>query len=92
MPDRLEKRVYSEELAELVRDFYCGDHPWESEVAEWISTPETVLDAMRDPRRPCEVWLYFNQAGAAVGYGTLGKSRWRWPGPESRREWVYVIP
>jgi ribosomal protein S18 acetylase RimI-like enzyme len=47
---------------------------------------------MRDKQRPCHVWLYFNGAQSVVGYGTLGRTRWRWPTPDSPREWVYAIP
>ncbi|HEY8506142.1 MAG TPA: hypothetical protein VIL46_16265, partial [Gemmataceae bacterium] len=70
MPDLLRFVVFTPESADLVRDFDCGDAPYQRELADWIrDEAEAALE------RGTKVWLYVNQANEIIGYGSLGVSR-----------------
>jgi len=91
----LKKSTFSEADIELpeVQAFYCGNEPWEKEVAEWIksrSGDNSVLEDMRNYRT--EVWLYRDPAGVLVGFGSLGQNKYTWPLKSKRKELVSVIP
>ena len=68
---------FSESLLEEVRDFHCGDEPWEIEVADWDQKSHagrlrSKLDAARNSG------LAISHGGRrALGYGSLGGSKWR---------------
>ena len=42
--------------------------------------------------RGCEVWLYATASGGVVGFGSLGRSNWKWPDAQSPRRPISVIP
>src|SRR4051812_28304950 len=73
-----------------VQDFYCGDEPWEQEVAAWIKgAPDGVIECLDQGG---EVWLYATESGDLVGFGALGISNWRWPRDDSPKQPINVIP
>ena len=90
MPDVLQKIRFTSALLPKVQQFDCGDEPWEREVSDWIKGgPGGVLD---DLQRGCEVWLYANNSGELVGFGSLAASRWNWPSPTDPRVPISLIP
>ena len=74
-----------------VQNFSCGVDPWQVEVAQWIKA-ESQDNALNRMTEGTEVWLYRNAAGEVVGYGSLGKTEWRWPPPTGSWEVVSIIP
>lgn len=90
----LKRRRFVPEDLQLsaVQSFWCGNKPWEREVADWITNraEEGVLHNMK--HYGCDVWLYMTQDDVLVGFGSLGRSRWRWPEPHSNRVSISLIP
>jgi len=43
-------------------------------------------------RRGTKVWLYLNQVGEFVGYGSLGVTRWKYPDSASPRTELVIVP
>lgn len=91
MPQELRVQPFSAPLLPEVQDFFCGDEPWQIEVAQWIKG-ESEDNAVARMTQGTEVWLYRNAQGEIVGYGSLGKTEWRWPPPGGPREAVSIIP
>lgn len=77
-----------------VQDFQCGDDRWDVEVADWIKAPpdheESAVNYMLS--RGTEVWLYRDDEGGIVGYGSLGKNEWSWPFPKGKKQTITIIP
>jgi hypothetical protein len=73
---------------ELVRDFACGEEPWEKELASWIQNEAALV------RRsiPCRIWLYVTEAKDIIGYGSLAMTRWNFPEPKNNRVALALIP
>lgn len=92
MPPLLEPLRFCEADLPLVENFYCGDEPWSVVAAEWIRAP-----AVHDPgalysvaNRGNEVFLYFD-GPQLVGFGSLGKCKWSYPGRKDQRiEFSYI--
>lgn len=80
------------DLLPLMRDFDCGDRPWEREVADWINgnDPYGAGHALREQR--AEIWVYSTEQDGIVGFGSLGQSNWRWPLPDDPRVPINIIP
>ncbi len=59
-----------------VQVFECGPDPWHLERAEWIKRPldhgKSALNSIA--KFNTSVWLYRNENGDLVGYGSLGKT------------------
>jgi len=87
MPDQLRFVVFTPDLLDEVRDFEYGDEPYQKELADWMRN-----DAVAALQRGTKVWLYVNQAGDIVGYGSLGITRWKNPDPSSRKVEVVIVP
>jgi ribosomal protein S18 acetylase RimI-like enzyme len=87
----LRVQPFSVSLLSDVRDFHCGDEPWQVEVAQWIK--DATLDdcAVIWMKRGTSVWLYRTHENALVGYGSLGKTNWRLR-QGVPRETVSIIP
>ncbi len=83
MSDRLRFVQFVPELL----DFDYGDEPYQKELADWMNS-----DVQAALAAGTKVWLYVNQAGEVVGYGSLGVTRWKYPEPASRRVEVAIIP
>ena len=82
---------FSAALLPDVQDFSCGNEPWQVEVAEWIKG-ESKDNALTRMAGGTEVWLYRNAGREVVGYGSLGKTEWRWPPPKGPWEVVSIVP
>jgi GNAT superfamily N-acetyltransferase len=87
MPDLLRFVTFTPELLDEVRDFEYGDEPYQKELAAWM-----VNDAQTALQRGTKVWLYVNQAGEIVGYGSLGVTRWKYPDAAARKIEVVIVP
>lgn len=73
----LERFDFSKERLDTVKDFYCGSNPWETEVADWIKSPDGALDTMN--ARGASVWLYASKKDGFVGYSSLATTDWNYP-------------
>src|SRR5436309_3452459 len=87
MHDQLRAVEYQPDMLESVGIFDCGSERYQSELANWL--PNEAANAMAKGTR---VWLYLNQAGEIVGFGSLGPTNWRYPEPTSKRTAVVLIP
>lgn len=91
----LKKHTFSPEDIDLpeVQAFYCGEEPWEVEVAEWVKSkagPNSVLQDMAE--YGTEVWLHRDEDGVLVGYSSLGTAEYTWPRKSKKKENVCVLP
>jgi ribosomal protein S18 acetylase RimI-like enzyme len=42
--------------------------------------------------RGTQVFLYYNERGQLVGYGSIGTTEWSWPPPDGDKQLVSIIP
>jgi len=90
MPRHLRAEEFTPEKSLHVASFSCGEDPWEEAISEWI-TGEGVVHSMVE--RGTRVWLYFIQdTDELVGYGSLGRTRRRWPPPDGEFINLSMIP
>lgn len=68
---------------ESVRQFDCGDEPWEKEITDWLHAPAGGGGASDDLANGSDIGLYLNDAGELVGVGAFAPSRVGWPKPNS---------
>jgi GNAT superfamily N-acetyltransferase len=87
MPDQLRFVVFTPDLLDAVRDFDYGEEPFQKELADWMRA-----DAVPALERGTKVWLYVNQVGEVVGYGSLGVTRWKYPDAASRKTELVIVP
>jgi ribosomal protein S18 acetylase RimI-like enzyme len=87
MPDFLRFVPFTADLLDEIRDFDYGDEPYQRELTDWIRN-----DALAAMAAGTKIWLYVNQAGDIVGYGSLGISRWKYPDPSSKRIELVIVP
>lgn len=87
MQDQLKAVEFQQEMVATVDAFDCGSESYQSELAGWLQN-----EAQEAITRGTRVWLYVNQAGAIVGFGSLGPTNWRYPDPASKRTGVVLIP
>jgi ribosomal protein S18 acetylase RimI-like enzyme len=87
MADVLVPVPFSADLLPYVQGYNYGSQPWEQELAQWMR--EESLSAVANGAK---VWLYQNQAGDCVGYGSLGERNWSYPTKKSAKVTVLVIP
>jgi hypothetical protein len=70
MPGDFYREDFSPELhLSKVQDFYCGDLPWEMEVADWIkcvNPNDCAIEAIRE--FGTRVWVYFGDADARAPF------------------------
>jgi ribosomal protein S18 acetylase RimI-like enzyme len=89
MPRLLLAEPFAPDKLPIVADFHCGNDAWSEAIAAWIKgdvqEPASALRSMAE--RQTKVWLYFTpDTKELVGYGSLGLTRRRWPGPKD--EWM----
>jgi ribosomal protein S18 acetylase RimI-like enzyme len=87
MTDLLRFVVFTPDLLDEVRDFEYGSEPYQQELALWMQN-----DAIPALLRGTKIWLYVNQAGDIVGYGSLGITRWNYPDAAARKTALVIIP
>jgi ribosomal protein S18 acetylase RimI-like enzyme len=69
--------------------FDCGPGKWAEAATEWIQG-SGVWDSIENKKT--RVWLYRNDAGVVVGYGSLGLTRRKWPPPVGQHGNLQIIP
>jgi hypothetical protein len=79
-------------LLPTVQAFDCGSEPWEREVSDWIKRPAGEDGAVDALARGTAVWLYVNDAGELVGFGSLDKTEQRWPKAKDPKVPASIIP
>ena len=84
--------AFDDTLLPKVEAFDCGSELWQLEVSEWIKGPRGSDGAINDIENGTSVWLYANEAGEVVGFGSLGESVQRWPGPKDLKIPASAIP
>ncbi len=86
-------QLYAVEFTEAdqarLTGFSCGDESWSRHVSEWIRGSD-VLDSIK--RFGTRVWLFETAQGEVVGFGSVGKTKWKWPPPEGERTTILLIP
>jgi hypothetical protein len=96
MPDILRTIEFTEQLLAEVQEFQCGTQDWETPLAMWIKAAPNVKDGalyeIHKRKGTLQVWLYVNEKGELVGYGSLGASNWQWPTADDARVPINVIP
>jgi ribosomal protein S18 acetylase RimI-like enzyme len=88
----LRKVSFDESWLDRVRDFHCGDDPWDLEVSDWIKDPNPggALDHLKKGR--CDVWLYLNDGDDVAGFSSLGSTKWKYPTSEDPKAQLNLIP
>lgn len=74
-------------MREWVEDFHFGAAPYEVELRTWL-----LRDAEREIAEGVRVWLYVDESGEAVGYGSLAKAVWPYPPHEPDQLPLAIIP
>jgi len=84
---------FSEDLLPKVQAFDCGAELWQTEVSDWIKKPRGSEGALNDMENAgLQVWLYANDQGDLVGFGSFGESAQRWPKAKDPEIPASVIP
>jgi ribosomal protein S18 acetylase RimI-like enzyme len=85
-------QLYALEFTEADRvrlaGFSCGDEVWSRCANLWIQGSD-VLDSVK---RGTKVWLFENDVGQTIGFGSVGPARWRWPLPDGSYTQLVIIP
>lgn len=88
MPHDLRARRFTPDIQATVQNFSCGDEDWSIKMSEWISGTPCIMSM----NRGTEVWLFSNDAGTIVGFGSVGVTDWPWPEPGCPKEKICIIP
>ena len=80
--------VFTEADQKELVGFSCGDSVVAGTCNEWIKGAD-VLESMS---RGTHVWLYRNSKDAIVGFGSVGRCRWRWPLPDGDHTNLVLVP
>ena len=87
MPDVLIAIELTPEDLLRISGFDCGTETYQSDLAVWPNTEAELC-----MQRGTTVWMYVNQIGDTVGYGSLGTTNWRYPDSKSKRIPILIIP
>lgn len=86
-------QLHADELGEDVRaellSLNCGDEPWSRAATEWLLGSD-VWNSMQ--KLGTRVWLYRDESGVIVGFGSLGTTRRKWPPPSGEYANLVIIP
>jgi hypothetical protein len=83
---------FTEQLLPKVQSFDCGSEPWQREISDWIKAPRGSGGAVDALDKHTQVWLYMDEEGNLVGFGSLGVASQRWPGLKDSPIFVSIIP
>jgi hypothetical protein len=90
MPQLLYAAAFALEDRELFADFSCGDEPWSLAAAEWIQG-DGVEKSVK--QHGTQVWLFRRDSDdQLIGFGSLGRTRRRWPPPTGPYINLLIIP
>ncbi len=88
-PYQLHADEFTEDDRSELINLNCGDEPWARAATQWMIGTE-VRDSIEKYRT--RVWLYRNDQGVIVGFGSLGTTRRRWPPPDGGYTNLLIIP
>lgn len=93
MPEVLRHAEFSLDMIEQpqVQNFTCGKAPWQSIVSDWLKgqpPSDSVIESIT--KRGTRVWIYFDLNNELVGFGSLGKSVWKYPGPRDKLRLICI--
>jgi ribosomal protein S18 acetylase RimI-like enzyme len=95
----IHREPFTAALISEVQEFHCGDDEWALDLADWLRDPrsdvdaDTALAALADEDLNCQVWVWRNETGAIVGFGSLGDTDGRVPNPnKGPRIPITIIP
>ncbi len=89
MPPILRAIRFTPEMQPEVQSFDCGTSDEALDMADWIKGPRCVASMAT---RKTEVWLFRTEIGDLVGFGSIGKTNWPWPEPNSPLAEASIIP
>ena len=76
-------------MQSTVQSFECGESDTALDMADWIKGPRCIFSMAQ---KNTQVWLFHDEHGSLVGFGSLGTTDWPWPTPQSAPEKVSIIP
>jgi len=86
-------QLYADLLTENDRpdlaQFDCGSGKWAEAATEWIQGSD-VWESIK--KKGTRVWLFRNDQGVLVGFGSLGFTRRKWPPPDGQHGNLQIIP
>ena len=89
MPGTLSAEPFSLDKRALIVGFDCGDDSYQKELAEWIAG----TDVEESLAKGTKVFLYRDDKGDVVGYGSIGETRRPWPpGQKKTSDKFSIIP
>jgi GNAT superfamily N-acetyltransferase len=91
MPSQLTRTEFSLSDLQEVQSFHCGTEEWELEVSNWLKGDSSIDSAAAAIQKGSKVWLYRLNGGPIVGFGSLGKTEWRWTGKKDPKVPVSII-
>lgn len=90
MPRLLYAVPFALEDRELFADFSCGEDPWSLAAAEWIRGDGVEKSVTQ---YGTQVWLFRRDSDdQLIGFGSLGRTRRRWPPPTGPYINLLIIP
>ena len=90
MPQLLYAVPFVLEDRELFAEFSCGDEPWSQAAAEWLRGGGVEKSLTQ---HGTHVWLFRRDSDdQLIGFGSLGRTRRRWPPPTGRHINLLIIP
>jgi ribosomal protein S18 acetylase RimI-like enzyme len=81
-------KPYTSALAHEVVDFDCGTERWASPLNDFIRNEASKY--MK--RLGTKIWLYDNDLGERVGYGSIGVTKWTILPGETDRQTLVLLP
>jgi GNAT superfamily N-acetyltransferase len=91
VPVQLQRVPFLPEDIRAVAGFSCGEAPWEQELNDWITGK--AADGIRaHVSAGGDAWLYVTEQDGVVGFASLARSNWRWPGNRDRPRRLTIIP
>lgn len=88
----LTKIPFTEQLLPKVQNFECGDELWQREVSNWIKAASGTGGAVDALQQGTQIWLYADDNGDLVGFGSLAEATQRWPRSKDPPLAVSLLP
>jgi len=85
--DTLQRIPFQSAFLDAIRHFDYGELEYQKEIADWL-----IQDSTAAMERGTRIWLYRNEVGDFIGYGSLGTTSWSYPGKKSPKSPIAVIP
>lgn len=89
MPPFLRAQKFTPEVQSQLGTFDCGTSVFARDMTDWITGPRCFA-SIRD--RGTNVWLFRDDHGSVVGFGSVGETEWKWPDQKSPFKKMSFIP